>query len=204
MSRTNPIFLGHGCMLRLPIVRIMFFLLLKREAAGRKDFKVSYHEALREAFTSFEDLNYNPLVAENSPSEKRNSEKDLPKEVIVDPVVTAEEIDEVAAVEPSPEAQNVPSEVKKTPSEARKIQKFTNGPVTYRLETTPAGFELFKEGEQQKFASLMKSGGGENYLYSSKNVSGNAFFDRQGNLVVEYLDPNSQQLITVIYKLQAQ
>ena len=50
----------------------------------------------------------------------------------------------------------------------------------------------------------MKSGGGENYLYSSKNVSGNAFFDRQGNLIVEYLDPNSQQLVSIHYKLKAQ
>ena len=173
----------------------------KEGSSREKDYKVSYHEALRDAFASFEELDYNPIVAESS---RKKTEKDLPKEIIVDPVVTSEEIDEVAAEETTPEAKIIPSEAEKTSSEAGKTQKFTNGPVTYLLESTSAGYELFREGEQQKFASLMKSGGGDNYLYSSKNVSGNAFFDRQGNLVVEYLDPNSQQLVTVIYKVQAQ
>ena len=109
----------------------------------------------------------------------------------------AEDTKEVAAEETSPQAEV-------TPSEAKNLQKFTNGPVTYLLEKTSTGYDLFREGEQEKFAGLMKSGGGSNYLYSSKNVSGNAFFDSQGNLVVEYLDPNSQQLISIHYKLQAQ
>jgi hypothetical protein len=75
-----------------------------------------------------------------------------------------------------------------------------NGNVTYNLRSTPEGFEMFRGGDAETFATLIKSGGGENYLYSSKNVSGNAFFDTQGNLIVEYLDPNTQQLVNVIYK----
>lgn len=183
----------------------------EKGSSREKDYKVSYHEALRNAFTSFEDLNYSPIIAENAATGRKNTEKDLPKEIIVDPIVTSEEIEEVAAEKTSSEAkvtsseaEKTASETERTSSEAGETQKFTNGPVTYLLNKTSAGYELFREGEQQKFASLMKSGGGDNYLYSSKNVSGNAFFDKQGNLVVEYLDPNSQQLVSVTYKVQAQ
>ncbi|SOC80723.1 hypothetical protein SAMN06296241_2279 [Salinimicrobium sediminis] len=175
-------------------------------SSREKAFKPSQHEALRNAFASFENVEITSKVTEKVASGNNNNEKELPEEIVVDPIVTSEEIEEVAVEEISSEAEAeiTPSEAERNPSEAGKIQKFTNGPVTYLLRSTSAGYELFREGEQQKFASLMKSGGGDNFLYSSKNVSGNAFFDGQGNLVVEYLDPNSQQLISVIYKVQAQ
>ena len=162
-----------------------------------KDFETSYHEALREAFVSIENLNYSKPTDKNAALAREKAKTQAPPEVIVDPVVSSEEIAEVAAEKNAPEAK-IPS------AEASKTRKFSNGPVSYRLEPTSSGFDLFKEGQQEKFASLMKSGGGDNFLYASKNVSGNAFFDRQGNLVVEYLDPNSQQLVTINYKLQAQ
>jgi hypothetical protein len=162
-----------------------------------KDFKTSYHEALRNAFESLEEFD---------PSKK---------EILIDPNVSSDEIEALeeqqreifadsAVKEQETEPEKASSAEKVAMETASEGKKFTNGPLSYVLKPTSNGFELFKEGDREKFATLLKSGGGNNFLYASKNISGNAFFDTSGNLVVEYLDPNSQQLVTVVYKLQAQ
>lgn len=184
----------------------------KTGTSREKNFKKSYHEALREAFTSFEGLKEGTELIKNQAAVAENSSendpaevvidpvpaardlKEKPSEVIVDPVVTSEEMEEAAKASPA-----VPEAVQKN-----KNLQFVNGAITYKLVKTPTGYELFREGEPGKFGTLLKSGGGDNYLYSSKNISGNAFFDTRGNLVVEYLDPNSQQLISVKYTAKAQ
>ncbi len=184
----------------------------KTGSSREKNYKKSYHEALREAFTSFEELQEGSVlikepvsVAEtsvkNEPAEviidavpAANDTQEQASEVIVDPVVTSEEIEEATE-----ESSALPEVVQKN-----KNLQFVNGAITYKLVKTPAGYDLYREGEPGKFGTLLKSGGGENYLYSSKNISGNAFFDTHGNLVVEYLDPNSQQLISVKYSQKGQ
>ena len=172
-----------------------------------KDYKRSYQEALREAFTSFEELKKDStVIIDPVPASEIAEKQELPAEVIVDPVPGVNEekgsdviIDPVVTSEEvKPSAENV---AEYSPSE--EVQ-YTNGAVLYYLRKTPAGYDLFKNGQKTKFGSLIKSSGGEHFLYSSKNVSGNAFFDTYGNLVVEYLDPNSQQLISVIYKRKDQ
>ncbi len=173
----------------------------KTGVSREKDFKTAYHEALREAFTSVESLNYSPNAEDNEvvidpviSSGEIDAKEEKPEEVIIDPIVTSQEIKEVTDTD---------TETEQNPgSEAPEKQVFTNGSSTYSLRTTPTGFDLYKEGEPDKFGRLLKSGGGDNYLYSSKNLTGNAFFDTHGNLVVEYLDPNTGQLISVNYKLK--
>ncbi|WP_324720687.1 hypothetical protein [Salinimicrobium sp. HB62] len=161
--------------------------------SAEKDFRKSYHQALRDAFTSFEDLQKKRKVIVDPVSQDEELNTDSvpaevvinptpvtgqPAEVIIDPVVTAEENEKVS----------------------RDEVKLVNGTVTYILTSTPEGFIMHKGEGTEKFATLIKSGGGDNYLYSSKNVSGNAFFDTNGNLIVEFLDPNTQQLVNIIYK----
>lgn len=171
-------------------------------ASSEKNYKKSYNEALREAFKSLEGFNF----------------MSVPKEVVVDPFVSAEEMEElendtseeisetkeviVDPLVPSKEIEDLEEDQTNEPVAGRSLQKFTNGNSVYHLKETPAGFDLFKAGETEKFATMVKSGSGKTFLYSSKNVRGNAFFDTRGNLVVEYLDPNSGQLLTVQYKLQ--
>ena len=172
----------------------------KTGVSGEKDFRRSYHEALREAFTSFEDLPKN-LDVNNDPDvgDSITTDESVPAEVIIDPTPSPNKPD---VVREDPEVVIDPVV---TAEEIEKVSKYdvvqlVNGNVTYNLRSTPEGFEMFRGGDAETFATLIKSGGGENYLYSSKNVSGNAFFDTQGNLIVEYLDPNTQQLVNVIYK----
>lgn len=169
----------------------------KTGVSREKDYKVSYQDALRKAFESVEALQHSytgevvidPIVsAEEREKYAESSEEDsLPAEVIVDPVITSEEREELK--------EPVGTTVEKTFS-----GNYLNGAVSYELKETSMGYDLFKRGHSERFARLIRSGSGENYLYSSEKVSGNAFFDTEGNLIAEYVDPNSGQVISVIYR----
>ncbi len=154
-----------------------------------KKYKTAYHEALREAFKSFENVNY-AYSGKEGAVEK----------------VKVEEVKEVVSSE-EPAAEKLIAE-KALPSvvEAEKpkdITTFRNGTTDYTLKKTPSGFVLYKGQEESKeFATLLKSGGGTNYIYSSNLIQGNAYFDPSGNLVVEYVDAATGQLVSVQYKLQ--
>ncbi|MHA6281457.1 hypothetical protein ACXYMT_14880 [Salinimicrobium sp. CAU 1759] len=169
-------------------------------ASGEKDFRRSYHEALREAFTSFEELPEDLSVKSKTVTgDKVSTDESVPAEVIIDPTPSPNEPDVVqedlkVVIDPVVTAE----EIEKASDED--VVQLVNGNISYQLKPTPEGHVMFREKEEEKFATLIKSGGGDNFLYSSKNVSGNAFFDTNGNLVVEYLDPHTQQLVTVIYK----
>lgn len=178
-----------------------------------KDFEKSYHEALREAFASFEALRKNTEEGIDPASENTiAATKAQPAEVVVDPVpLPAEKQDKVKAseviIDPVLTSSKTMTAAKKDaaakvlkPSEGRSANAFTNGATLYFLKETPVGFELFRDGVKEKFGTLLRSSKGDSFLYSSKNVSGSAFFDTQGNLVVEYLDPTTEQLVNVIYK----
>lgn len=159
-----------------------------------KDYKTSYQEALRNAFESVRGLNYSYQGKVTDPKTSRGKEElkkksavdSIPAEVVVDSVITSKDRNKLR---PSSEDNNNSF-----------AGGYTNGAITYRLEKTPVGFDIYKSGEAQKFARLIKSGGGDNYLYSSKAVNGSAYFDDYGNLIVEYLDPESAQVISIIYR----
>lgn len=169
----------------------------KTGVSREKDYKASYQEALRNAFESVEALQHrfageveiDPAVsAEEKENYTESSEVDsIPAKVIVDPVIASEEREQIRDVE-------------KTPSGKSYAGSYTNGAVSYELKKTSVGYDLFRNGESERFARLMKSGGGENFLYSSEKLNGNAFFDSEGNLVAEYVDANSGQVISVIYR----
>lgn len=169
----------------------------KTGVSREKDYKVSYQEALRDAFESVEDLQHtytgeviiDPVVSAEEREEYEDlSEADsLPAEVIVDPVITSEERAEVEASE-------------KAAGKMEFSGSYQNGAVSYDLEETAVGYDLFRNEKKERFARLIRSGRGDNFLYSSGAVSGNAYFDAQGNLIAEYVDASSGQVITVIYK----
>ncbi|MGI0107610.1 hypothetical protein [Salinimicrobium sp. WS361] len=202
----------------------------KTGSSREKNYKKSYHEALREAFTSFEGLSEGTEFIKSGVAVADTSAEKNPAEVVIDPVPAAKDIQEEASeviIDPVPAANDTQEqasevivdpvvtseEIEEATEESSALPEvveknenlqFVNGAITYKLVKTPAGYDLYREGEPGKFGTLLKSGGGENYLYSSKNISGNAFFDTHGNLIVEYLDPNSQQLISVKYSQKGQ
>lgn len=169
----------------------------KMGTSREKDFKTSFHEALRNAFESIDSLQHSftgeividPVVSveERKNDEKPANEDSIPAEIIVDPVIGFEEREELKNSE-------------KVPSEKTHAETYSNGAVSYQLKETLVGYDLFKSGKSEPFARLIKSVSGENYLYSSEKIGGNAFFDSEGNLIAEYIDFNSGQVISIIYR----
>lgn len=152
----------------------------KTGTSKEKVYKKSYQEALRDAFQSVEELNHT-----YSPG---------PGEVIVDAVVSRKHQKDLI--------EGVEAEAKKSQSENvyPAEMTFVNGAMVYTLKETAVGFDLFRNKEPEKFASLVRSGNGTNYLYASNRIRGNAFFNSDKDLVVEYLDLENGQLLTIIYK----
>jgi len=154
-----------------------------------KDYKKAYHEALRDAFTYLEKEQYSYSGVEG-----------VTEKVAVEDVKVV-----VSSVEPAAEKLIAEKALPKVVAvqELDGISKFRNGTIEYTLKRTPAGYVLYKGTEEsQEFASLLKSGGGTNYIYSSNLIKGNAYFDPTGNLVVEYIDAATGQLVSIQYKLQ--
>ncbi len=169
----------------------------KTGTSREKDYKASYHEALRDAFESIEKLEHSftgevvidPVVtAEDKINDLTISKEDsIPAEVIVDPVISSEEREAL-------------KDSAKAPYKESYAGTYSNGAVSYELKKSSVGYDLYKSGKTEPFARLIKSGSGENYLYSSEKVGGNAFFDAKGDLIAEYIDPDSGQVISVIYR----
>jgi hypothetical protein len=151
-----------------------------------KDYKTAYHEALRSAFESVGNF------TSNMPDYVANS--------------TKSSVTEASSVSTQNNSGKEPEKVGLTitSTELTGNKTFRNGEQVYELKENPSGYSLFKFGEEEKFGSLIKSGSGSNYIYTSTNLQGNAFFDPAGNLIVEYVDANTGQLISVKYQLQDQ
>ena len=77
---------------------------------------------------------------------------------------------------------------------------FVNGNARYEFRKSGAGYHLFREGESKKLGTLTRSGGRQNFIYNSRNIQGNAYFNEEGDLIVEYIDANSGQLVSVRYR----
>lgn len=153
----------------------------KEGTSRKKDFKASYHEALREAFESLQDVRIASLNPDESFEMQQNSSQTVGAG---DKVYGSKDL-KAAGKEPSSSAD---------------FSYFINGNARYELRKSDSGYLLFKEGEDQKFGTLTRSGGGQNFIYTSSNIQGNAYFNEVGDLIVEYVDANSDQLVSVRYR----
>ena len=167
-------------------------------SSNEKDYKTGFHEALREAFQSVAALDRTAEVeAEKAeliptPAEKPQVEGRIDPEV---PELSEEEIpEEILIPEPAEKPQ---VEVDREKSQDAELYAFAN--QLYYLEPSVSGFGIFLPDTKEKIASLTKSSNGENYIFSSEMINGNAFFDAQGNLIVEYIN-DLGELVTRTYE----
>lgn len=140
-----------------------------------KDYKTAYHAALREAFQSLDTVQ---LVGSRLRSDGASGTTDT--------TVVKGSVD-------------IPTEIQEKDSVSRHTAEYTHGNTGYRLKETSSGYELFKEGQDEKFASLVRSNTGTHLIFTSQQIHGTAEFDSEGNLLVEYLDQDSGQLINIRY-----
>ncbi len=165
----------------------------KEGRSREKDYKAAYHEALRDAFESVKELNYryNPsdqsvaVAAETSP------------EVIEDQAEEMEKVEEVEETE-EPTPVKIATEPKAI-VDAVEGGFFENNGQQYLLKSTAEGFALYIENSSEPIALLLQSGSGDSFIYNSLSHQGIAYFDEQGNLVVEYLIKETSKKTTRIY-----
>jgi hypothetical protein len=172
-----------------------------------KDYKRAYHEALREAAKNLqhEEQKLRKAANEYSSGNKKESRivlraavdsGEARKEVIIDPQM------------PVPQNQDTRQKDDKQVSErsvnALPTVQYWNQGEHYILEAISTGYKLILAKDGTIFATMLESGRGENYLFSSDNLKGNAFFDPDGNLLVEYLNPEKGILETKTFERRDQ
>lgn len=173
-------------------------------SSKEKDFQKAFNEALREAFKSVEALKHEyevlpqEVVIEPSLTKKEKAEPSqdtvqVPV-VVVDPVITSEEKENFKTRKEEREEQPMPPE----------DSIYVNGSEEYMLKETVAGIQLLKVGSEEKPARLVRSNGGDFFHYLSEKVNGIAYFDREGALVVEYLEPVAGQMVTLVFQKKDQ
>ncbi|MBI6118729.1 hypothetical protein [Salegentibacter maritimus] len=177
-----------------------------KEGTSRiKDFKEAHHEALRDAFSDIEEMNYqynDAVISETGSSINENQAQDVEVTEVVEakpkvaPTQTAEEVKETTTppevVVENPMLSN---------SSAGKMN-FVKGGAAYFLKKSDSGYAFYQENSEEPFAVLAKSGGEDSFIYKSLTRQGVAYFDVDGNLVVEYLNQENKS-VKLVYKATA-
>jgi hypothetical protein len=160
-----------------------------------KDYKKAYQEALREAFNSINavDYNYEKNIeeADRRSSVKPDEKKAEPKKVIT-PISKVPEV-VISAIPRETEKVAVVFESK--PNK----KTFVSGDMDYYLLNTDFGFQLYQNEMQEPFAKLIKTQSPNNFIYSTIQNQGIAFFDRNGNLIVEIINDKENSTSIKIY-----
>ena len=168
-----------------------------------KDFKKAYHEALREAFKSFEDINYHYTGKEMVSADPSPEKKETTSEKITDQVP---EVAEVKAEKPKEQKVEEASEpLQKSITGAPKNEeneRFIYNSSVFYLKKDGDNFKFFQQGMQDPFAELIASSREDQFIYSSFSGKGLAYFDDFGNLVVEIPGENNTTTETRVYKLK--
>lgn len=167
-----------------------------------KDFKNAYQEALRDAFSSIEELEYEYVKS-------AEQEKTPAVEVVAVPAIAASEPSKDVEVDEEEESVADENEIlEDTAPVARAERKIKTGSEylfsgkSYNLKKTNQGLGLYQENSSEPIAILIETNGGESYIYNSLTNQGVAYFDAKGNLIVAYLDRQKNEKISLTYKLQ--
>lgn len=171
----------------------------KEGTSREKDFQTAYHEALRDAFSSIEEIDY--VYTEN------DNKQDIPEvEITGLPVAADESVEEnskINEVERKPAELIEKNEENLTSKDVESINKteriFMYSGKEYSLKETNNGLGLFQENSSDPIAILIETSGGQSYIYNSLTNRGVAYFDASGNLTVEYLD-SSNNKVSLTYK----
>ena len=166
-------------------------------SSKEKDFKLAYHEALRDAFSSFNAVNYSydqNLVIEKSEATAKEVQKEInpieeniqkeSKEVIVSAI---------------PQVTKETSEIKKPEPFNKGSKVYVSGNVEFYLLETEFGYQLFLKQIDEPFAKLLKTGSANHFIYSTIQDQGIAYFDVDGNLTVEILNAQENSTSIKIY-----
>ncbi|MDX1762495.1 MAG: hypothetical protein R3218_10105 [Christiangramia sp.] len=166
----------------------------KEGRSREKEFKRGYQEALRDAFTSIEELDYKYNAAEVAKTTEKDTKENTSVKVGI--AVTPEQAD----VDPSEVSENTPKQA----SGDQKVEgtaTYSLSGENYMLKTINQGYELYQIGSSEPIAILIKSESGDSFIYNSLTNQGIAYFDSARNLIVEYFSRQENKKISLKYEL---
>ncbi len=172
----------------------------KEGVSREKDFKKSYHEALRDAFKDVDYLNYKYNGKQEGSVENENNSVQQPK-VSAPPVVSEQAVvTKKDVVETLNEAQDKISE---NLSVTKEVSFIYNEEIFF-FENKVYGFELVqkKNAKSTSIGKVFKSSRKNNYIIQAGDLSGIGYFDAYGNFVLERINPVTNKLITDIFARQ--
>lgn len=165
-----------------------------------KEFEAAYQEALRGAFESVKELNYQydpgSGVATNVQPEKEVEVQKDPQ-----PEEVEEQIEEVEEEILEEEAVAVASEEIETDEEETAAKNYSYAGKTYSIQETAQGYGLYPENASEPIAILIETEGGKSFIYNSLTNQGIAYFDAENNLVVEYFSRQENRKVLIKYAL---
>lgn len=165
-----------------------------------KEFEAAYQEALRWAFESVKELNYQydpgSGVATNVQPEKEVEVQKDPQ-----PEEVEEQIEEVEEEILEEEAVAVASEEIETDEEETAAKNYSYAGKTYSIQETAQGYGLYPENASEPIAILIETEGGKSFIYNSLTNQGIAYFDAENNLVVEYFSRQENRKVLIKYAL---
>ncbi|WP_051228093.1 hypothetical protein [Gillisia sp. JM1] len=161
-------------------------IFLSEEGSSReKEYKKAYQEALRDAFSSFETVNYsynkNSVTEESRAARKQRKENEKPVQENTKPkpevILTA-----------IPQVSKEASTLEKSASANKNEKVYVSGNVEYYILNTDFGYQLFQSQMEEAFAKMVKTGSENHFIYYTIQGQGIAYFDKDGNLNVEILN----------------
>ncbi|MUP46639.1 hypothetical protein E0K83_12920 [Gramella sp. BOM4] len=155
-----------------------------------KQYEAGYQEALREAFAGLEEIDYQYETGQEVSF--RINKKELPETEVEVAQPTGNPVDSVA----------VNAEIEAEFNMAKTGQPvYTLDGKTYILKDTNDGLGLYLKDASEPIALLIKTGDSNSFIYNSLTNQGIAYFDSEKNLVVEYVNRQTNQKVQVVYAL---
>ena len=177
----------------------------KEGSSREKDYKAAHNEALRDAFSDIEELDYefNPgeVSAAAPPSDKQPEAVENSEVAQSEPETQTPEASEEVETPASAPAEVVVENPMIDNASAKELN-FEKDGKKFSLEKSDSGYSFFQENSEEPFAVLAKSGDKDSFIYKSLTRQGVAYFDEGGDLVVEYLDAENKS-VKQVYKASA-
>lgn len=171
----------------------------KEGRSRKKEFKEAYHEAIRDAFSEIEEMEY-----EYEPVSSPIAEKPADKQVEKPQIETKEEAEPIVLVEKGMDEAPPVKNIEDSKVEADKTQTYRYSDKNFELRKTNQGLGLYQEGATEPIAILIETDGGQSYIYNSLTNQGVAYFDAENNFVVEYYDRQEDKKVKIRYELNSQ
>ena len=167
----------------------------KEGRSREKEYEVAYQEALRDAFSTFKEIDYKYV-----PSEVLGK-TEAKEEVVVKP----ESKVEVKPTAPTPSVEETTSKetlATKTEEGADEMPVYQYSGKEYVLKSTEQGFGLYQVDAAEPIAILIKTNNQDSFIYNSLTNQGVAYFDADRNLIVEYFSRQENKKVALKYELR--